>query len=70
MTIISYQSPFQTDMKISLFGLKETVHAVKKQLKLLMYKYQTKTTVLNLDSKQVGYNENIVTVNIILLALA
>ncbi|CAF1260775.1 unnamed protein product [Adineta ricciae] len=55
MTIISYQSPFQTDMKISLFGMKETVHVVKKQLKLLVHKHQTKTTVLNLDSQQREY---------------
>ncbi|CAF0947415.1 unnamed protein product [Adineta ricciae] len=55
LTIISYQSPFQTDMKISLFGIKETVHVAKKQLKLLVHKHQTKTTVLNLDSKQREY---------------
>ncbi len=53
MAIIYCQYPFQTEMKISFFGLKNQVDIAKKQIKMLINKHQMRTIRIGLDPKQV-----------------
>lgn len=53
MAILVYQYPSQTEMKISLFGLKNQVYLAKKQIKMLVNKHQIRTIRIGLDSTQV-----------------
>ena len=53
MAIFVYQYPSQTEMKISLFGLKNQVYLAKKQIRMLVNKHQVRTIRIGLDSTQV-----------------
>ncbi|CAF2815559.1 unnamed protein product [Rotaria sp. Silwood2] len=52
MSIIYCQYPFQTEMKISFFGLRNQVDIAKKQIKLLINKHRMRNIWIGLDSKQ------------------
>jgi hypothetical protein len=53
MAIIYCQYPFQTEMKISFFGLRNQVDIAKNQIKMLINKHRMRTIRIGLDSKQV-----------------
>ncbi|CAF0983783.1 unnamed protein product [Rotaria sordida] len=52
MAIIYCQYPYQTEMKISFFGLKNQVDIAKRQIKLLINKHRMRQIWIGLDSTQ------------------